>query len=55
MAVYDFKCQKCEKSFTLTMSISEYEKKKRIKCPECKSTRVVRVLQPFAAHTSKKS
>ncbi|MCF8083480.1 MAG: zinc ribbon domain-containing protein [Deltaproteobacteria bacterium] len=54
MATYEFMCQKCEKPFTLVMSISEYEKK-NFRCPECKSKRVKQQISHFQTKTSKKS
>jgi putative FmdB family regulatory protein len=54
MAVYDFKCEKCRKKFTITMPMSEHGTKK-IKCPRCRSTKVAQTIQPFFATTSKKS
>jgi putative FmdB family regulatory protein len=39
MPRYEFMCEKCEKQFELTMTISEHEKEK-VRCPTCKSTRV---------------
>ena len=39
MPLYEYFCKKCDKSFTITMSIAEHEKKK-VKCPECKGTNV---------------
>lgn len=54
MPSYDFKCEKCNKNFTLTMMISEYERTK-IRCPKCKSTRVKQQISPFQVVTSKKS
>ena len=54
MPVYDFVCDKCNKPFTLTLSISEYEKKK-FRCPKCKSTKVKQQITSFQAITSKKS
>jgi len=54
MPTYDFRCEKCKKKFSLTMTISEYEKKK-IRCPKCKSTRVKQQISSFQAITSKKS
>ncbi|MFC1494829.1 FmdB family zinc ribbon protein [Thermodesulfobacteriota bacterium] len=54
MPVYDFKCEKCKKKFTLTISISEYEKTK-FRCPKCKSTRVKQQISSFQAITSSKS
>jgi len=35
MPIYEYLCKKCDKSFTLTMSISEHEKK-TVQCPDCK-------------------
>ena len=40
MPIYEYLCKKCSKSFTLTMSISEHEKK-TVQCPHCKSTKAV--------------
>ncbi|MBW1701028.1 MAG: zinc ribbon domain-containing protein [Deltaproteobacteria bacterium] len=54
MPTYDFRCEKCKKKFTLTMTISEYENKKR-RCPKCKSTRIKQQITSFQAITSKKS
>ena len=54
MPTYEFMCQKCEKPFTLVMSISEYEKK-NLRCPECKSKRVKQQISHFQTKTSKKS
>lgn len=54
MPTYDFKCEKCKKKFSLTMSISEYDSTK-IRCPKCKSTRVKQQITSFQAVTSKKS
>jgi putative FmdB family regulatory protein len=54
MPVYDFKCQKCETTFSEVMSFREKETKK-IRCPKCKSLRVKPVYSGFVAVTSKKS
>ena len=54
MPVYEFKCEKCRKRFTLTMAISEYEKK-RFRCPKCESSKVKQEITSFYAVTSKKS
>jgi putative FmdB family regulatory protein len=55
MPVYDFKCNKCNKTFSLQISISEYSSKKTFTCPKCKSKSVKRVYSDFMAVTSKKS
>jgi putative FmdB family regulatory protein len=54
MPVYDFRCEKCKKGFTLTMSMSEHEKK-NFSCPKCKSDKVRQQITPFQTKTSKKS
>jgi putative FmdB family regulatory protein len=57
MPRYEFLCQKCKKPFELLFSLAEYERaeKKKIKCPKCKSVRVVRQISAFEVKTSKKS
>jgi len=54
MPTYEFFCEKCQKSFTEIMKISDYEKKK-FRCPKCKSTKVKQQVTAFQAVTSKKS
>jgi putative FmdB family regulatory protein len=54
MPRYEFTCEKCKKPFELIMTIAEREKAK-VKCPTCKSTKVVPELGGFMAQTSKKS
>ena len=54
MPRYEFMCEKCQKPFELTMTISEHEKGK-VRCPTCKTTRVVPQLGGFTTQTSKKS
>ena len=56
MPEYEFFCEKCNKSFTEIMSISEFEKKKgRVRCPKCKSKRVRQIISGVRVITSKKS
>jgi putative FmdB family regulatory protein len=54
MPTYDYVCNKCKKKFSLTLSISEYEKTKT-RCPKCKSTDVRQQISSFQTITSKKS
>jgi putative FmdB family regulatory protein len=54
MPGYDFKCEKCQKKFSLSMSISEYENTK-LKCPKCKSSKVKQQISHFQTKTSRKS
>lgn len=54
MPIYDYRCSKCKRSFSLTESIAEHGSRKA-KCPACGSTTVERVFSSFFAQTSKKS
>jgi putative FmdB family regulatory protein len=57
MPTYEFRCEKCNKTFDLTWSLAEYDKriKQKQKCPKCGSTRVVRALSLVQVKTAKKS
>lgn len=54
MPTYDYRCENCRKSFSVTMSISEHDRK-RITCPKCKSRQVKQKIASFFAVTKKKS
>jgi len=54
MPTYEYKCKKCNKSFSLMLTISEHGKKK-VRCPKCKTLRVAQQVTSFQAITSKKS
>ena len=54
MPTYDYRCTKCEKAFSITESIAAHGTRK-VRCPQCESTRVERVFGTFFANTSKKS
>ena len=54
MPLYEYLCKKCVESFTLTMIISEHDKK-RVQCPRCKGTELEPQIQSFFAKTSRKS
>jgi len=53
MPRYEFFCEKCKKSFELTMSISEREKSKPT-CPMCKGASVTPQFSGFMAENTKK-
>ncbi len=53
MAEYVYKCEACGKSFTKTMGMLKHDTAK-IKCPECKSSRVRQKITSFAVATKKK-
>ena len=55
MPTYEFRCGKCNKVFSLQMTISEYGKRKPVKCAYCNSTDVKRILSRFTAVTPSKS
>ena len=54
MRTSDYACQKCGHTFQRLEKISEHGSKK-IKCPECKSTRVQQVFGGVFVKTAKKS
>jgi putative FmdB family regulatory protein len=54
MPLYEYLCKKCVDSFTVTMTISEHDKK-RVHCPRCKGTELEQQVQSFFAKTSRKS
>jgi putative FmdB family regulatory protein len=57
MPTYEFLCKKCKKRFERIYSLEEYDRemKKKIKCPKCGSTSVVRQISAVQVKTSKKS
>jgi putative FmdB family regulatory protein len=54
MPSYEYACKACKKTFTLTLTIREHDKK-RVACPKCKSRKVEQQFGSFFAVTSKKS
>jgi putative FmdB family regulatory protein len=54
MPHYEFLCEKCNKPFEVIMTLSEREKD-RVKCPECRGTKVLPQFSGFVAQTSRKS
>jgi putative FmdB family regulatory protein len=52
MPTYEYRCQKCNKEFTLMMSMVEHDKAS-VSCPYCKSTDVVQQYSVFFAKTGK--
>ncbi|MFQ5692099.1 MAG: zinc ribbon domain-containing protein, partial [Nitrospinota bacterium] len=54
MPLYEFRCDKCRKKFSLQLPVSDYGRK-RLTCPKCKSRRVSRIFSSFTVQTSKKS
>ncbi len=54
MPTYDYRCKDCKKTFSVTTSISEHEKKK-VACPKCESKNVRQEISSFFAITSHKA
>lgn len=54
MPIYEYRCEKCAKNFSVIMHIAEHDKGE-MTCPECKGTSVVQQYTAFYAKTSKKS
>jgi putative FmdB family regulatory protein len=54
MPRYEFFCQQCQKEFSKTLTITEYEKG-NIACPNCGSKKVDQEPSAFFAVTAKKS
>jgi putative FmdB family regulatory protein len=54
MPTYEYLCLKCKESFTVVMSIGEYEKGK-VSCPKCGKRQVKQQVTAFQTKTSKKS
>ncbi len=54
MPIYEFYCEKCNKTFSLSLTIPEYTKRKKFQCPNCKSKKVKRQISSFQTITPKK-
>jgi putative FmdB family regulatory protein len=55
MPTYDFKCEKCKKTFTEKQTFEQHDHHKKVKCPKCGSTSVRQVISSTFAKTAKKS
>jgi putative FmdB family regulatory protein len=54
MPVYEFRCLDCKKTFTLPLTLSEFEKGK-YKCPHCQGKKLEEQFKSVNVVTSKKS
>jgi putative FmdB family regulatory protein len=54
MPTYEFYCEECKESFTLILSLSEYEDEK-YSYPKCKNKKIKQQISSFQTVTSKKS
>ena len=53
MPTYDFRCNKCEKEFTLVITVKAYEQRD-FTCQHCQSKDVERLVEAFQVVTSRK-
>jgi len=54
MPSYEYYCTECKKTFSVVMTLAEYEKG-HVACPDCKGKKVEQKPATFFAVTSKKS
>ena len=54
MPTYEFLCESCAKTFTVTLTIAERAHAK-VRCPNCRSEKVTAQMVVFTAKTSRKS
>ena len=56
MAFYEYRCEDCKTTFTVSELISEHEEhEKEPECPECRSVRTQQILSGFFAKTDSKT
>jgi putative FmdB family regulatory protein len=54
MPVYEFNCPKCEKEFSVALTVKDLEEGKA-KCPDCDGSDVKQLVNSFTSKTSRKS
>jgi putative FmdB family regulatory protein len=54
MALYEYHCSACDRTFTVFQSVDEHGRV-RVTCPQCRSSKVEQVLSSFYAKTVRKS
>lgn len=56
MALYEYQCDECRATFTVSQLISEHDRAKRgPKCPECGSRKTHQLVSGFFAKTDSKT
>jgi putative FmdB family regulatory protein len=56
MALYEYECEECQTTFTVSQLISEHDRvRKAPMCPECGSTHTHQLLSGFFAKTDSKT
>jgi len=54
MPSYDYRCLKCNKEFSIILSIREHDQNKA-KCPKCGGKKLEQLITHFMTKTSRKS
>jgi putative FmdB family regulatory protein len=54
MPSYDYRCEKCRKVFSVTLSVEQHDRRK-VACPKCGSRAVKQQIRSFFAKTSRKA
>ena len=54
MPIYEYRCEACQKEFTVTQSMAEHDLRQN-RCPDCGSDQITQLFSPFFAQTSRKS
>lgn len=55
MATYEYRCDGCRKTFTVSQSIVQHEAKPKPACPKCKSRKTRQQFGSFFVKTASKS
>ncbi len=55
MPIYEYKCNNCNKTFSVQVSFKEHEKEPKPKCEHCGSKNVEQLFSGVSVITSKKS
>jgi putative FmdB family regulatory protein len=54
MPSYEYRCQACNRTLTLRLSITQHEKQKQA-CPKCGSKKLTQLMSSFLTQTSRKA
>ena len=59
MPLYEYVCRRCKKQFSEVLTVKEHDEQKhheqKLRCPECNSTDLEKVIEPFFAKTASKT
>ncbi len=54
MPSYEYRCQACNRTVTLRLSITQHEKARQA-CPKCGSRKLTQLMSSFLTQTSRKA